>query len=453
MRKQGLLKLSRYIALSVLMVSATSCSGQDKPEVLEIDAKTAEEINPSEDITLRNAAIFFASVAKHVQENYVEPTSYNKLLEGALNGMLSSLDPHSGYFTPAKYQELKSQTQGEFGGLGIEVTMEDGFIKVVSPMEDTPAYQAGLQPGDLIIRIEGEPVYGMTLFNAVEKLQGKPGTSVTFTIRRNNATDTDVTITRAIIHVHPVKVKIEGDIGVIRILTFNEDTTQEVIKAVHEIKDQIGDKLQGVVLDLRNNAGGLFNQAISVSNLFLDGGRIVAIKSRNDGVQAQNVEANPQDMLKGLPMAVLINSGSASSSEIVAGALQDQKRAIIVGTRSFGKGSVQTVIPLSNGGAIKLTTALYYTPNGRSIQKTGIEPDIKIEQAMDLKLLDESDRLKESDFHSALENGNKKATSAPAAASVKPIKKDKTGKEEIVDYQLLRAIDTLRAINFYKKAS
>jgi carboxyl-terminal processing protease len=441
------LKLGQYFAYSLLLLISVPCSAQEKPDLLHAEAKDTDHPPETEDITLRNAAIFFASVAQHVQENYVEAHSYNKLLEGALNGMLSSLDPHSGYFTPAKYQELKNQTNGEFGGLGIEVSMEDGFIKVVSPIEDTPAFHAGLQPGDLIVRIENEPVYGMTLFNAVEKLQGKPGTGVTFTIRRNGISDFEVNITRAIIHVQPVKTKIEGDIGVIRITTFNEDTTQEVIKAVHEIKAQIGDKLQGVVLDLRNNAGGLFNQSVTVANLFLDKGRIVSIKSRSAETKAQNVDANPEDMLRGLPMAVLINSGSASSSEIVAGALQDQKRAIVVGTKSFGKGSVQTVIPLSNGGAIKLTTALYYTPNGRSIQKTGIEPDIKIEQATGLKLVDESDRLKEADFRSALENGNKKVPTTPA----KVVKKDKTGKEEVIDYQLLRAVDILRGINFYKK--
>lgn len=451
MRTPLLFNLGRYLGLGMLLFMTSSCTGQERTELTDIDDKQITDENGFEDITLRNAAIFFASVAKHVQENYVDPVSYNKLLEGSLDGMLSSLDPHSGYFTPAKYQELRSQTQGEFAGLGIEVTMEDGFVKVISPMEDTPAYQAGLQPGDLIIRIENEPVYGMTLFKAVEKLQGKPGTSVTFTIRRDNNHDFDVTVTRAIIHVQPVKVKIEGDIGVIRITTFNDDTTQEVIKAVHEIKEKIGTPLQGIVLDLRNNAGGLFNQAVSVSNLFLDGGRIVSIKSRGDGVQAKNVDANPEDMIRGLPMAVLINAGSASSSEIVAGALQDHKRAIIVGTRSFGKGSVQTVIPLSNGGAIKLTTDLYFTPNGRSIQKTGIEPDIKIEQAVDVKLIDEAGRLRESDFHTALENGNKKAP--PLPLTPKSAKRDKSGKDEIVDYQLLRAIDILRGINFYKKVS
>lgn len=440
-------KVGQYFAISLLLLTSVSCSGQEKPDLHEIEAKEVDGDSKSEDITLRNSAIFFASVAKHVQENYVDETTYNKLLEGSLNGMLTSLDPHSGYFDPAKYQELKNQTQGEFGGLGIEVTMADGLVKIVSPMEDTPAFQAGLLPGDMIVRIETEPVHSMSLFEAVDKLQGKPGTSVTFTVRREGVSDFDVNITRAIIHVQPVKTKIEGDIGVIRVLTFNEDTTQEVIKSIHEIKAKVGDKLQGVVLDLRNNAGGLFNQSVSVANLFLNGGKIVSIKSRTAGEQAQTVSANPEDILHGLPMAVLINSGSASSSEIVAGALQDNKRAIIVGTKSFGKGSVQTVIPLSNGGALKLTTALYYTPNGRSIQKTGIEPDIKIEQAMDLKLLDESDRLKEADFHKAIENGNKKI---PAPAP-KVIKKDKTGKEEVVDYQLMRAIDILRAITFTKR--
>jgi carboxyl-terminal processing protease len=441
------LKLGQYFALSLLLLTSVSCTGQDKPDLHEVDGKENNAENDSEDITLRNSAIFYASVAKHVKENYVEDVTNNKLLEGSLKGMLSSLDPHSAYYDQKEYLELKNQTQGEFGGLGIEVMMFDGLIKIVSPMEDTPAFHAGLLPQDLIVKIENEPVWGMYLNQATDKLKGKPGTPVTFTVRRNGINDFDVTITREIIHVHPVKTKIEGDIGVIRILTFNEDTTQEVIKAVHEIKTKIGDKLQGIVLDVRNNPGGLFNQSVSVANLFLDKGRVVSVKSRADGAQAQHINANPEDMIQGLPLAVLINAGSASSSEIVAGALQDNKRAIVVGTKSFGKGSVQTVIPLSNGGALKLTTALYFTPSGRCIQKTGIEPDIKIEQAMDLKLLDDSDRVKESDLHKALENANKKV---PPAGPKVP-KKDKTGKEETVDYQLMRAVDILRGINFYKK--
>lgn len=437
------LKIGQFSILCLLLLTSVACSAQEKQELTEV--ANVEQTN-QDDISLRNAAIFYASVAKHIQDNYVEPKTNNELLEGSLKGMLGSLDPHSGYYDPKEYQELKNQTHGEFGGLGIEVTMMEGLIKIVSPMEDTPAYKAGLMPQDLIIKIEGEPVWGMTLNQAVDKLKGKPGTSVTFTVRRGMSTDFDVTIVREIIHVKPVKTKIEGDIGVVRILTFNEDTTQEVIKSIHEIKDKVGNKLHGIVIDLRSNAGGLFNQAVSVSNLFLNKGRIVSIISRGDEKHAQHIDANPEDMLKGMPLAVLINAGSASSSEIVAGALQDQKRAIIVGTKSFGKGSVQTVIPLSNGGAMKLTTALYYTPNGRSIQKLGIEPDIEIEQAVDLKLIDESSRLRESDFKKALENGNKKVV-APKIA-----KKDPAAKDEIVDYQLLRAVDILRGINFYKKS-
>ncbi|MBP6986032.1 MAG: S41 family peptidase [Alphaproteobacteria bacterium] len=437
-----MLKFRHYSILGLLLFTSVACSAQEKIEEV---TTPAEETTSVEDITLRNAAIFYASVAKHVQENYVESTTNNELLEGSLRGMLSSLDPHSNYYNPKEYQDLRNQTQGEFGGLGMEVTMEEGLVKVISPMEDTPAFRGGIQPQDLIIKVGSEPIWGMTLNQAVDKLKGKPGTSVTFTVRRGTSSDFDVTLVREIIHVKPVKTKIEGDIGVVRILTFNEDTTQEVIKSIHEIREKVGSKLQGVVIDLRSNAGGLFNQAISVSNLFLNTGRIVSVVSRGETNQAQHIDANPDDMLNGMPLAVLINSGTASSSEIVAGALQDQKRAIVVGTKSFGKGSVQTVIPLSNGGAIKLTTALYYTPNGRSIQKMGIDPDIEIEQAVDLKLLDESSRLRESDFKTALENGNKKV--------IAPRDPKKVGdeKEEIVDYQLLRAIDILRGINFYKK--
>lgn len=437
------------LVLGFLMCTSVACTGQEKnsAEATPDESKESSDDSSTSDLSLRNSAIFYASIAKHVQENYVEKTNYNKLLEGALNGMLTSLDPHSAYLTPKKYQELKNQTSGEFGGLGIEVTMVDGLIKVISPMEDTPAFKAGLQPGDLIIRIGKEPVYGMSIFEAVERLTGKPGTQVSFTVRRNQSQDFDVTITREMIHVQPVKTKIEGDIGVIRITTFNEETTQEVVKAVNKIKKEVGDKLQGVVLDIRNNAGGLFNQAVSVANLFLDKGHIVSIKTRGDG-GPQFIDANAVDILNGIPMAVLINSGSASSSEIVAGALQDHKRAIVVGIKSFGKGSVQTVIPLSNGGALKLTTALYFTPSGTSIQKMGIEPDINIEQAVELQMVDESDRIRESNFKSAVENGNHKQVQKQIK-----VKKDKTGKEEEpVDYQLLRAVDILRGINFYKKA-
>lgn len=447
-------KVKQYITVLSLMLFPVSCTGQEISESHTKDNNKQQVNAYEEEQNLRNSAIFYATIAKHVRDNYVENTNYNQLLEGALNGMLSSLDPHSAYLTAKQYEELRSATVGEFGGLGVEVTMVDGLIKIISPMEDTPAFKAGLMPGDMIIRIGEEPVYGMSMVQAVDKLKGKPGTEVVFTVRRNNSNDFEVKVTRAIIHVDPVKLKIQDNIGIVRITTFNEDTTQSLVKAIKKVKKDLGDKLDGVVLDLRNNAGGLFDQAVSVANLFIDSGRIVTIKSRDgDGVN-QHVDANPNDLLDGTPIAVLINAGSASASEIVAGALQDQKRAIIVGTKSFGKGSVQTVIPLSNGGALKLTTSLYYTPNDRSIQKLGIEPDIVVEQAMDLTLLDEKTRVRESNLNNAVANGNhKQAPQEPTPSTAAPEKAPVDKKvEEPVDYQLIRAMDILKGIHFYKNA-
>ncbi len=399
-------------------------------------------------LTLREAALFYAGVSKHVLENYVEPTSNEEMLEGALNGMLTALDPHSNYLSPKKYTELKNQTQGKFGGLGIEVTMVDGLIKIISPLDDTPAFEAGLQPGDLIVRIEQQPVYGMTLQQSVDLLKGKPGSEVEITIRRDKEFDFPVKIKRAIIKVHPVKSRIERDVGYIRIRTFNEFTDKEVKAAVEEFKRKLGTKLEGIVLDMRNNPGGLLDQAASVSNLFLDDKDIVTIKTRHKG-GSQTLRAQKGDIAQGLPIAVLINAGSASAAEIVAGALQDHNRGIVLGTKSFGKGSVQSVIPLANGGAIKLTTALYYTPSGISIQQSGITPDIVIKQAVDIKMLDESKRLRESDFSTAVEPGKH--------LNGKEKQKDSSGEtvkkksEKPVDYQLMRAVDVLRGIRFYQE--
>lgn len=407
-----------------------------------------------DEANLRHSAIFFASVAKHVAENYVEEVSYDQLLSGALSGMLTSRDPHSDYLDPKKYAELKNQTKGEFGGLGIEVTMDDGLIKIISPIDDTPADKAGILAGDLIIRIEDQPVYGMKLLDAIKLLKGKPGTKVAVMIRRNSE-DFPFIIERAVVKVNPVKSRIEENVGYIRISTFNEATTSEVKKALQKFKQDVGDKLEGVVLDVRNDPGGLLDQAATVANLFIDSGIIVSIKTR-DNEKAHYIKSTPGDVLSGLPMAVLINSGSASASEIVAGALQDHKRAIVVGTQSFGKGSVQSVMPLTNGGALKLTTALYYTPNGDSIQKSGITPDIEIEQAIDSKVLDEKESIKESSFTNAVkagQNGRKK----PDENKVKNEGEGEAeviveGKEEVIkDMQLARAIDVVRAMNFYRQ--
>lgn len=411
------------------------------------------------DISLRQSAVFYASVAKHVLDTYVEPTDNNELLEGALNGMLSSLDPHSGYLNPKKYAELKGQTQGKFGGLGIEVTMKDGLVEIISPLDDTPADEAGLMPGDLIIRVEKQPIFGLSLIQAVDLLKGEVGTSVELTIRRTGKPDFTVNLKRAIIQIDPVKTRIENNIGYIRIVTFNEVTTKEVHAAIEEFKEKLGSKLEGIIIDVRNNAGGLLDQAVSVSNLFLDNKPVVTIKARQKG-RTHVIQSQPGQMARGIPIAVLINAGSASASEIVAGALQDHRRGIVLGTRSFGKGSVQSVIPLVNGGALKLTTALYFTPKGRSIQKSGIEPDIVIKQAIDVKLIDESDRIRESHFGRAVLpvdiNGNKIKKPAKNGDSAEATKLDsndgkKAGKKKPVDYQLLRAIDVLRGIRFYQR--
>ena len=422
-------------------------------------AFSKEDEAPKNDISLRQSAVFYASVAKHVLDTYVEPTNNNELLEGALNGMLSALDPHSGYLNPEKYSDLKGQTQGKFGGLGIEVTMKDGLVEIITPLDDTPADKAGLKPGDLIIRVEKQPIYGLSLIQAVELLKGDVGSSVELTIRRTGVPDFTVDVKRAIIRIDPVKTRIENDIGYIRIVTFNEDTTKEVHAAIEEFKSKLGSKLQGIIIDVRNNAGGLLDQAVSVSNLFLDNKPVVTIKARQAG-RTHVIQSQPGQMASGIPIAVLINAGTASAAEIVAGALQDHKRGIVLGTRSFGKGSVQSVIPLVNGGALKLTTALYFTPSGRSIQKSGIEPDITIKQAVDVKLLDESNRIRESDFGRAVEpvdiNGEKikrpaKNRDSAEAPKIDPKTGEKYDKEKPVDYQLLRTIDVLKGIQFYQR--
>ena len=302
-----------------------------------------------------------------------------KLIETAINGMLMALDPHSSYLNPKHFRDMQVQTRGEFGGLGIEVTMENGVVKVVSPIEDTPAAKAGLQSGDLITALDKEQIQGLTLQEAVEKMRGPVNSPITLTIVRKGAEDPfDVKVVRDVIHINPVKYNAEDDVGYIRITTFNEQTTANLQKAIEDLKKEIGPKLKGYIIDLRNNPGGLLDQAISVSDAFLDQGAIVLTKGRNLE-ETQRSNARPGDLTDGQKLVVLINGGSASASEIVAGALQDHQRATLVGTRSFGKGSVQTIIPLGSGnGALRLTTARYYTPSGRSIQAKGIEPEVVV---------------------------------------------------------------------------
>jgi len=325
----------------------------------------------------------FGDIFERVRSHYVDKPDDTKLIESAINGMLTGLDPHSSYMDAKSYRDMQVQTRGEFGGLGIEVTQEDGFIKVVAPIDDTPAARAGILAGDLITHLDGASIKGMTLSQAVDKMRGAVNTKITLRITRKGADKPiDVTLTRDVVRVRSVRSHVEGsDIGYIRISSFNEQTADGLKKAISEISAQIPpEKLKGYILDLRNNPGGLLDQAIAVCDTFLERGEIVSTRGRNDE-ETQRFDAHPGDLINGKPIIVLINGGSASASEIVAGALQDQKRATILGTRSFGKGSVQTIIPLGSGnGALRLTTARYYTPSGRSIQALGITPDVEILQ-------------------------------------------------------------------------
>src|SRR5229473_2917333 len=324
----------------------------------------------------------FGDVFELVRANYVDEASDESLVEGAINGMLTALDPHSNYLNSKNFNDMKVQTRGEFGGLGIEVSMENGLVKVVSPIDDTPAAHAGLKPGDLITHLDGTPVQGLTLPEAVDRMRGPVNSDINLTIRREGREPFDVKLTRAIIKIQSVRSHIESkNIGYIRITSFNEQTDVGLANAMKSLKQQADNKLIGVILDLRNNPGGLLDQAVAVSDAFLDKGEIVSTRGRRSD-DAQRYNARPgAKPASGLPIAVLINGGSASASEIVAGALQDHRRAILLGTRSFGKGAVQTIIPLAGHGAMRLTTARYYTPSGRSIQAKGIDPDIVVDAA------------------------------------------------------------------------
>jgi carboxyl-terminal processing protease len=325
----------------------------------------------------------FGDVFERVRADYVEKPDDGKLIESAVNGMLAGLDPHSSYMDPKSFRDMQVQTKGEFGGLGIEVTMEDGLVKVVAPIDETPAAKAGIMANDIISHLDDEPVQGLTLNQAVEKMRGPVNTKIRLKIMRKGADKPiEVTIVRDVIRVRSVRSRVEGgDVAYIRLTQFNEQTTDGLKKALSDMTAQIGaDKLKGYVVDMRNNPGGLLDQAISVSDAFLEKGEIVSTRGRN-AEETQRFSARAGDLTKGKPIIVLINGGSASASEIVAGALQDHKRATVIGTRSFGKGSVQTIIPLGAGnGALRLTTARYYTPSGKSIQAKGITPDIEVLQ-------------------------------------------------------------------------
>lgn len=387
----------------------------------------------------------FGDVFERVRAQYVDEMTDKELIETAINGMLTSLDPHSAYLNEESFTDMQVKTRGEFGGLGIEVTMENGLVKVVSPIDDTPAYEAGIQAGDYIVQIDDEAVMGLSLSEAVEKMRGKVGTDIDLVIRREGVADPiDITITRDVIRIRSVRHHIEKDsIGYVRITTFNQNTEEALKDAIDEMKTELGNKLTGFVLDLRNNPGGLLDQAIAVSDAFLDKGEIVSTRGRNEE-DTKRDNASSGDIADGLPIVVLINGGSASASEIVAGALQDHKRAIILGTQSFGKGSVQTVIPLPGHGAMRLTTARYYTPSGRSIQAKGIEPDIIVEPAKIETLAVR--RFSESDLRGALDSEN---ADAPANDNDEKAK-DKAEDDKPADYQLLRAVDLISGLSLYQ---
>jgi carboxyl-terminal processing protease len=399
----------------------------------------------------------FGAVFERVRASYVRKVTDKELIESAINGMLQSLDPHSSYMNAEAFKEMQVQTRGKFGGLGIEVTLDKGVVKVVSPIDDTPAAKAGIQSGDYITHINGKPIIGQSLRDAVKKMRGPIGSKITIQIRRGKQKPFDVTLTRAVITVKSVRSAIYGDIGYLRITSFTEQTGVGVRRALTRFKEQLGSKWRGVVVDLRNNPGGLLNQAVEVVDAFVDKGEIVSTRGRDARVSSR-FNAKPGDMAKGVPVVVLINGGSASASEIVAGALQDHRRAILMGTKSFGKGSVQTIIPLGNHGAMRLTTARYYTPSGRSIQAKGIEPDIVVDQAK-LTKVTTPERLHEADLPGALDTKkakpnkkaapDKKSEAKPDASKKAPAKKA-ADKPNPKDYQLSRAIDLLKGISLYR---
>ncbi len=381
----------------------------------------------------------FGDVLERVRSDYVEKPDDAQLIENAINGMLTALDPHSAYLSPKHFRDMQVQTRGEFGGLGIEVTMENGVVKVVSPIDDTPASKAGLLANDLITHLDNEQIIGLTLEQAVEKMRGPINTPIILTIVRKGVEEPfDVKLVRDNIRINAVKARREGDVAYVKVSTFNEKTHENTVKAVANLAKEIGPDLKGYVIDLRNNPGGLLDQAIAVSDDFLERGAIVLTKGRNNE-ETQRSQARAGDVTDGKKIVVLINGGSASASEIVAGALQDHKRATIVGTRSFGKGSVQTIIPLNANGAIRLTTARYYTPSNRSIQAKGIDPDVVVEQELPEEMKAKASQTKvrgESSLRGHLKNDKEQEDKSGSSAYVP--------KEPEKDTQLQYALNLLR---------
>ena len=426
----------RLLVLAVMILGAFSA--------LFLIAPLTTKAQSNNEETYRQLTLF-GDVFQRVREDYVEEVSDQDLVEAAINGMLTSLDPHSAYLPDDNFQKMQVQTRGKFGGLGIEVTMENGFVKVVSPIDDTPADKAGILPEDLIISVDGESIVGLTLNDAVEKLRGPIGSNVKISVQRAQDEPFEVNIIRDEIKIRSVRSRLYETIGYIRITTFSEQTSPGLQKAMDDLQAETAEGLTGLVLDLRNNPGGLLSEAIRVSDAFLEKGEIVSTRGRGEN-DIQHAYARPGDISDGLPLVVLINSGSASASEIVAGALKDHRRAVVMGTRSFGKGSVQTITPMPGHGAMRLTTALYFTPSGVSIQAKGISPDIEVALARIEKL--EGGLFREEDLRGALDNqegGVEPTTDNTASAEPKdPIE---------IDYQLARAVDLLRGLSVFNALS
>ena len=465
LNKKNISILSIGVLFGVFLGICGSVLAEKDEQPVKTPAATIEAL-PYEDLRT------FAEIFGRIKKDYVEPVSDKKLLEDAVKGMLSGLDPHSAYLDPEEYQELKEGTTGQFGGLGIEVTMENGFVKVVSPIDDTPAQKAGIKAGDLIIKLDDKPVKGMSLTEAVKKMRGEPGSKIQlYVVREGVESPLKITITRDIIKVKSVKDRmLEKDYGYIRISSFQSGTGDSLKEAIADLKKQNKGNLKGIILDLRNNPGGVLNAAVEVSDAFMTNGLIVYTEGRIANSQMR-FTATPDDLIDGAPIVVLINAGSASASEIVAGALQDSKRAIIMGEKSFGKGSVQTILPTNNGSAIKLTTARYFTPSGRSIQAKGIEPDVALGN---LKLesveKDKADYkpIKEADLSRHLEkiktdDDKKQTKEAPKPTDDETVPEDSDSTDEkkdegenkafkdTKDYPLYEALNLLKGISIIRK--
>ena len=414
--------------------------------------------------TGRSAPIYeqlelFGNVFERIRADYVEAPDDKALIEAAINGMLTSLDPHSGFLSADDYSDMQTQTRGSFGGLGIEVSQEEGMVKVVAPIDDTPAANAGVEPGDFITHVNGESLLGLTLDQAVDMMRGPIGSEITITILREGETEAfDLTMARDTIKLTVVRSRVEGHAVVLRVSTFNDETYDTLLAELESAVEEAGgiDRVTGFVLDLRNNPGGLLNQAISVSDAFLDAGEIVSTRGRNAD-ESERWNAETGDLAQGKPMVVLVNGGSASASEIVAGALQDHRRAIVVGEKSFGKGSVQTVMPVTADSAIRLTTARYFTPSGRSIQALGIQPDILVAQPRPAPTEDEEDTPRsessfsrsEADLRGAL--GNDVSDEEREQMEREAAEVEATAALRVEDYQLAYAVDVLKglaAVNF-----